>query len=178
MKVEQQAEICQRLSEISTSLKEDSLTGFTHVDIVSALEQFQECVRYLKTRRSKTNLVLDDEAAVQDAIYLILRPWIHDLTPENPTGKTGNRYAFGDFYTKSAKTIIEAKFIRDKSHGKDILSEISEDIEIYRHNCDHLIFFIYDPDSYIPDGGALRSAVVTERLYGGRQLNCYLLIKP
>jgi len=158
--------------------KEDIQTRFTHLDIVKALEQFQECVRYLNTRRSKTKLVLDDEAAVQDAIYLILRPWIHDLIPENPTGKSGNRYAFGDFYSKSTATIVEAKFIRDKSHGKNILSEISEDIELYRQSCDHLVFFLYDPESNIPNGETLKSAVVIDRTYGGRPLYCYLIIRP
>ncbi|HEV7702275.1 MAG TPA: hypothetical protein VGO63_02440 [Candidatus Paceibacterota bacterium] len=158
--------------------KEDIQTRFTHLDIVEALEQFQECVRYLNTRRSKTKLVLDDEAAVQDAIYLILRPWIHDLIPENPTGKLGNKYAFGDFYSKSTTTIVEAKFIRDKPHGKNILKEISEDIELYRQNCDHLIFFLYDPESNIPDGEALKRAIVIERTYDGRRLHCYLIIKP
>ena len=147
--------------------------------ITEALKEFSECVRYLKTRRSKGAIInLESEGDVQDVIFLMLRPWIHDLVPENPTGKTANRYALGDFFSKSAKTIIEAKFIRDKEHGKQIVRELSEDIELYRDHCDHLIFFIYDPDSNIPDGNALRRAITVERVYGGRRLLCELIIKP
>ncbi len=62
--------------------------------IVSALGQFMECVRYLNTRRSKgAKLNLENEADVQDALYLMLRPWVLDLVYENPTDKVGNRYA-------------------------------------------------------------------------------------
>jgi hypothetical protein len=67
--------------------------------IVAALEEFMECVRYLNTRRSEaTVLALDSESAVQDAIYLMLRPWIRDLVPETPTEKIGNRFSIRDFF--------------------------------------------------------------------------------
>lgn len=168
-----------RIAELADEFgKEGTETQLSHVDIVLALEQFQECVRYLNTRRSKTKLVLDDEAAVQDAVYLMLRPWVHDLIPESPTDKIANRFAFGDFFSKSLKTIIEVKFIRDKFHGRSIIGELSEDIELYRQSCDYLIFFLYDPDSNIPDGEALRKTVMIERSYNGKTLDCHLIVKP
>ena len=175
-----QSEILARIAELRTKF-EVSPAGLTYVDILSALEQFTECVRYLKTRRSKgTKLGLENEAAVQDAIYLMLRPWIHDLVYENPTDKTGNRYAIKDFLSKSAKSIIEAKYIRDDRHGKEISRELHDDIEMYRRHphCEHLILFMYDPDSYIPDVEALRVAIEEERVYGGRPLHCHLVVKP
>src|SRR5207237_1164452 len=62
--------------------------------IVTALNSFGECVRYLNTRRSAgARLNLDSEASVQDVLYLMLRPWVTDLVPENPTDKIGNRFA-------------------------------------------------------------------------------------
>ena len=62
-------------------------------DVLAALDEFSECVRYLNTRRSEgAVLKLDSEAAVQDAIYLILRPWVRDLVAETPTEKTANRF--------------------------------------------------------------------------------------
>ena len=101
-------------------------------EVISALSEFMECVRYLNTRRSKTNLNLDSEDAVQDAIYLMLRPWVMDIRPESPTGKIANRYAIKDFLLPSLRTVVEAKYIRDKSHGKSISQEINDDIETYR----------------------------------------------
>ena len=85
-----------------------------HERILGALNEFQECVRYLNTRRSTAAILsLDSEAAVQDAIFLMLRPWIRDLVPENPTDKVASRYTIKDFVSRSARTVVEAKFIRD-----------------------------------------------------------------
>jgi hypothetical protein len=150
-------------------------------DVRGALEEFGECVRYLNTRRSAgAVLQFDSEAAVQDAIFLILRPWVPDLVPETPTEKTGNRYSIRDFATKALRVVIEAKFVRDRQHGKGISAELHDDIEVYRHNpnCDTIIFFIYDPDSNIPDERQLRRTIEQSRTYDGRPLRCVLILKP
>jgi len=149
--------------------------------IVLALEEFMECVRYLNTRRSSTVLTLDSEAAVQDAIYLMLRPWVLDLVAESPTERVAaSRYSIKDFVSKSAKTIIEAKFIRDVAHGKSITKELHDDIEIYRSHphCENLVFFIYDPDALIPDKAALTRQIVVARTYDGVSLTCHLIVRP
>ena len=179
-KIEQQAELCARLADVRNQLKEEK-TELSFADIMTALEQFTECVRYLNTRRSTgAKLDLEKEPDVQDAIYLMLRPWIIDLVYENPTDKVGNRYSIKDFLTKAARTVIEAKFIRDEGHGKQISKELHDDIEVYRHHlyCDHLIFFIYDPNSSIPDVAALQREINAERIYDGKRLYCHLIVKP
>lgn len=180
-KLERQTEVCAGLAELQSQLEPDVGTVSSHPAIVAALEQFGECVRYLNTRRStgaKLNLV--SEADVQDAIYLMLRPWVTDLIYESPTEKVGNRFAIKDFLSKSARTVIEAKFIRDRDHGKQITREIHDDIELYRHHphCEHLVFFLYDPNSFIPDVAALEREIVTDRAYGGRPLYCHLIVRP
>lgn len=150
-------------------------------DVCAALDEFTECVRYLNTRRSTgAVLALDSEADVQDALYLILRPWVRDFVPENPTGKTGNRFAIRDFVSRSLGLVVEAKFIRDADHGKGISKELHDDIEVYRHNphCDTIVFFIYDPNSLIPDQRELRRTIEQSRVYDGRALACKLIVKP
>ena len=149
--------------------------------IVAALSQFMECVRYLNTRRSQSAILsLDSEAAVQDALYLMLRPWVTDLTPENPTDKIASRFVIKDLLCPSARTVIEAKFVRNKDHGKNITKELHDDIETYRHHpqCRHLVFFIYDPDALIPDQEALARQIAIERIYNGVPLSCHLVVKP
>lgn len=149
--------------------------------ILKALDEFMECVRYLNTRRSTSAiLTLDSEAAIQDAIYLMLRPWILDLIPENPTDKVASRYTIKDFVSKSSLTVIEAKYIRDPAHGKNISKELHDDIETYRHHpaCRNLIFFIYDPNALIPDRAALQRQICVERIYDGVPLICHLVLKP
>ena len=125
--------------------------------ILAALNSFSDIVRYLNTRRSGPLLNLDTEAAVQDAMFLMLRPWIIDLIPENPTDRIANRFSIKDFISKTNKIVIEAKYIRDATHGRSIVKELNDDIETYRYHafCEDLIFFIYDPDGFIPDGAAL-----------------------
>jgi hypothetical protein len=179
------SELCTAIAQLSAKYDFDKGAVFarsaTCADIVRALEQFQECVRYLNTRRSTgTVLTLKNESDVQDAVFLMLRLWIQDLVPENPTDRIGNRYALKDFYSRVARTVIEAKYIRDRAHGKSIFNELSSDIETYRHHayCDDLIFFIYDADSNIPDQYQLRTAVEAERIYDGKMLRCHLIVKP
>jgi len=181
-RISEQAEILAGLSSFRSELVGDGLEPeVSHIKIFSALEQFGECVRYLNTRRSKgTKLNLENEADVQDAIYLMLRPWVTDLLSENPTEKVGNRYAIKDFLAPGARTVVEAKFIRDESHGKQISKELHDDIEVYRHHpkCDHLIFFIYDAGSLIPNVAALQRELATARTYDGRALHCHLIVRP
>ncbi|WP_156186821.1 hypothetical protein [Afipia felis] len=149
--------------------------------VLAALNSFTDIVRYLNTRRS-TGAILDlsNEAAVQDALYLMLRPWILDLVPETPTEKVANRFSIKDFVSKGGHFVIEAKFVRDASHGKSLAKEINDDIETYRYHpsCDDLIFFIYDPNGHIPDSASLERHVRTSRSYDGRMLRCYGVIKP
>ncbi len=150
-------------------------------DVVAALQEFDACVRYLNTRRSAgAILTMDSEAAVQDAVYLILRPWVPDLIVETPTERAGNRFSVRDFVSRALRLVVEAKFVRDKQHGKSIARELHDDIEVYRHGpfCDIIVFFVYDPDSNIPDQRELRRTIEQSRVYDGRPLRCILVVKP
>jgi hypothetical protein len=150
-------------------------------EILAALNEFQECIRYLNTRRSKGAILkLASEADVQDALYLMLRPWLRDLVHENPTDRTANRYVIKDLLVPSLRTVIEVKYVRDKAHGKSISSELHDDIEMYRRHplCSYLVFFIYDPDSLIGDQRKLVDAIQEERTYSGKPLHCHVIVKP
>ncbi len=149
--------------------------------VVFALEQFQECVRYLNTRRSKGAIInIDGEDDVQDTLYLMLRPWIDDLVPENPTNRVASRFAIKDFLSKELYLVIEAKYVRDERHGREISKELHDDIEIYRTHpdCETLVFFIYDPDSLIPDVKALKRQIEQARTYGKKTLSVFAVVKP
>lgn len=150
-------------------------------DVVTALNQFQECVRYLNTRRSKGAVVnLESEGDVQDVLYLMLRPWVIDLVPETPAAKVASRSVIRDFHSPSMGMVIEAKYIRDKRHGREITKEIHDDIEMYgaEGSCRDLVFFVYDPNALIPDVHALVSQVMRGRQYAGRRLAVHCVVKP
>lgn len=149
--------------------------------VLAALRSFTDIVRYLNTRRSSGAILdLTNEASVQDALYLMLRPWILDLVPENPTDKVANRFSIKDFVSKENRFVIEAKFVRSPDHGKALVKEVNDDIETYRYHayCDDLIFFIYDPEGYIPDAAAMERHLKVSRSYDGRTLRCHAVIKP
>lgn len=177
------ARVCGGLAELDSRVGAAADTSSGAVDVESimrALDNFMECVRYLNTRRTGTAMSLESEADVQDALYLMLRPWVKDLVPEEPTGKVASRYVIEDFFSVSAETVIEAKYIRDAAHGKNISKELHDDIETYRHHrgCRHIVFFIYDPDALIPDKAALVRQIEIDRQYAGVALSCRLICKP
>lgn len=174
-------ELCSALAVARQGLRGSEVSGRHIGDILAALDEAMECVRYLNTRRSKNAVLqLESEADVQDALFLMLRAWVTDLTYENPTDKTGNRFSIKDLLAPVARTVIEAKFVRNREHGKTISKELHDDIEVYRRHpkCDHLVFFVYDPDSSIPDVRALTKDVVVDRSYDGKPLSTYLIVKP
>jgi hypothetical protein len=179
---EQQAELLAGLAEFRPKMVDASAdNSVSHAGIVQALQSFMECIRYLNVRRSKgLQISIESEADVQDLLYLMLRPWITDLIYENPTGKVGNRYAVKDFLSAAARTVVEAKYVRDASHGRSISKELHDDIEMYRRHptCDHVVFFVYDADSQIADRAALRADIESNRVYDGRPLHCHLIVCP
>jgi hypothetical protein len=153
--------------------------------VLLALLEFDACVRYLNTRRSAGAVInIEAEADVQDVLYLLLRPWITDISYESPADKSANRYVIKDFSSSRHRFVIDAKFIRDKDHGRLISKELHDDIEMYRTHprCDHLIFFVYDPNGFIPDQRALRDSIEIRRSYadhsGTKTLHCHLVVKP
>lgn len=151
--------------------------------VLLAMREFDACIRYLNTRRSAGAVInIESEADVQDVLYLVLRPWVIDLAYESPGDKSANRFVIKDFSSASGRFVIDAKYIRDKDHGKNISKELHDDIEMYRNHprCDDLIFFVHDPNFFIPDQRALVTQIEVPRFYGAhgeQRLNCHLVIK-
>jgi hypothetical protein len=174
------------LSQLASTTNEQSRSSLAAGigAVLLALREFDACVRYLNTRRSVGAVInIQSEADVQDVLYLLLRPWVIDLTYESPADKAANRYVIKDFSSAAGRFVVDAKYIRNKDHGRLISKELHDDIEMYRTHpqCDDLVFFVYDPDALIPDQRALREAIEVERSYGGeggRRLKCHLVVKP
>lgn len=128
---------------------------------------------------------LSDEAAVQDLLYLILCPWLKDLSIEEPTGRVTMRFTICDFISRSARLLVEAKFVGSKGHGRSLDEELHDDIETYRYHqhCDDLIFFIYDPDQLILDAQKLARHITMRRTYEDgeghkKSFRCHAVILP
>jgi len=114
---------------------------------------FGDAVRYLNARRKVPSLAITSEAAVQDVLFLLLRPNIPDLAWENPNLKEAGRSWRPDFTSAAPSIAVDAKYVRDASHGRSIVRELDEDIAAAREApCwQALFFFVYDPSLYLPD---------------------------
>lgn len=147
--------------------------------VVEILEAFSDCIGYSNNRRSKVIIDTSKEAGVQDILYFMLRPYICDLVPEQPNSGSTRQYVIQDFRSKKLKLIIEAKRVRDKSHGKSIKKEINDDILNYKNDsdCENLIFVIYDPESYIESPSGLAEHADGEHTHGEKKLYVKTIIK-
>ena len=125
-----------RLSENPTIIRdEQSLSS-----VVRVLNRFRECCQYLSS--TPTN-----ERDVQDIIWIMLRSHFDRLDREDTLGKFGIKNYRPDFGIPELYTLIEVKFIGQKSDLASIQEEIMADIPPYLSNQTHyrsLIIFIYD----------------------------------
>ena len=122
--------------------------------LVRILDTIPALVGYLNGRRpSGSTLAVTSEADVQDILFVSLKPSFPELVYEEPTKKGAVGYSVGDFSLPSLRLILEAKLIAARDDVKRKADEIAEDIWKYttQTDCQHIIFFIYDPKLAIPD---------------------------
>jgi len=148
-------------------------------DILLLLTAFPDCVGYSLNRRSSPIMPLNNEASVQDLMYFMLRPAIIDLMPEQPIANATRQYSLEDYMCRNLGTIVEAKFVRSKQHGRELKKELHDDIGEYKAdaNCQHLIFFVYDPNKFVESPTALRKAVEGAHVHNGKGMNVYCIVQ-
>ncbi len=147
-------------------------------DIILLLSSFPDCVGYSQNRRGQPIINLTKESGVQDLVYFMLRPAIADLVPEQPVSGPMRQFSVEDYLSRNLAAVIEAKLVRSKSHGKEVIAELHDDIGKYKseRDCQHLIFFIYDPQKHIESPAGLKLAIEGVHSQNGRALNVYCLI--
>lgn len=98
-------------------------------------------------RKGSTSLVFESEYDIQDLLHSQLRPWIHDIRPEEYTPSYAGSSTRMDFLLPEHKLVLELKRVRDKTHAAKIGDELIIDIEHYRRHtqCNRLWCVIYDP---------------------------------
>ena len=108
-------------------------------------------------RKGLPTLAFDTEYDVQDLMHVLLRPWVKDIRPEEYTPSYAGKSTRMDFLLAEHSTVLEMKFVRDVSHGKNIGHELLIDIGHYRQHprCDRLWCAVFDPDSFLVNGEGL-----------------------
>lgn len=108
-------------------------------------------------RKGSVPLQFSSEYDIQDLLHALLRPWVADVRAEEFTPSYAGTSTRMDFLLPEYSTVIETKFVRDKSHGRNIGNELIIDIDHYRAHpdCKTLWCLIYDPNHFITNPGGL-----------------------
>ena len=120
-------------------------------------------------RKGAQKLQFSNEYDVQDLLHALLRPWVADIRPEEYTPSYAGSSTRMDFLLPGYGIVIEMKFVRDRSHGKEIGEELQIDIGHYRKHpgCRELWCVIYDPESLLTNSQGLVSDLKGEHSQSG-----------
>ena len=108
--------------------------------LVRVLSRFRECCQYLVTPPKS-------ERDVQDLVWLILRSHFDRLDREDTLPKFGIKNYRPDFGVPELRTLIEIKYIGDKTSLPSIQEELLADLPGYladQSRYDGVVYFIYD----------------------------------
>ena len=116
-------------------------------------------------RKGATQLSFGSEYDVQDLLHALLRPWISDIRPEEYTPSHAGSSTRMDFLLPAYRLVLEVKFVRDRSHAKEIGDELIVDIDHYQRHpeCESLWCVVFDPQNLLPNPDGLKND-----LEGGR----------
>ena len=135
-------------------------SGTCLVTVISVLIRGLQRAMHPLTHRRKGAAVLSfsTEYDVQDLLHSLLRPWVADIRPEEFTPSYAGSSTRMDFLLPAHGMVIELKFVRDRSHAKNVGNELIIDIEHYRKHpdCRSLWCVIYDPQSLLTNAEGLR----------------------
>jgi len=110
-------------------------------------------------RKGSQALSFGSEYDVQDLLHALLRPWVHDIRPEEFTPSYAGSSTRMDFLLPAYGLVIETKVVRDRAHAKRLGDELIIDIEHYRRHpqCSALWCVVYDPDHLITNAEGLKN---------------------
>ena len=116
--------------------------------IITIFDRFHLVVRQLRNRHdNRETLDISDEYDVQDLLHSLLSLNFDDIRPEEWTPSYAGKSSRMDFLIKDYKIVIEVKMTRSGLTGKEVGTQLIEDIERYskQQDCETLLCFVYDP---------------------------------
>lgn len=97
-----------------------------------------ECTKQLNKTKAKNiitpYLKLEDEYDFQNLIYLICKPWFHDIESEPFVVKSNDIERKADFGLSGNRIIIEAKHIRDTNTKNIVIKQLEGIKKYYKEN--------------------------------------------
>lgn len=120
--------------------------------IINILNKFPAFCRQLKKRHDgRPTIEISDEYDVQDLVHALLVLHFDDVRPEEVSPSYAGSSSRQDFLLKKEKIVIEVKKTRRTLSAGKIGEELIIDMARYRAHpdCDTLVCFVYDPDSWV-----------------------------
>lgn len=108
--------------------------------LVQTVRRFRECCQYLQVPPA-------NERTVQDILWIMLRCQFDRVDRENTLPKFGVKSYRPDFGVPSLSSLIEVKYIGEKTQVQDIQKEILADVPGYLNETSRyssIIVFVYD----------------------------------
>lgn len=153
-------------------------------DVISVLNSdwIYNIIGYFKNHRPLLPYSeIDNEFKVQDLIYMQLSNIISDLHYENPQNKTIGSITSTrlDFSSEQLNLNIEIKHAHTKHKGKQVESEISEDLVKYGKLKKHkfIIFFIYSYNYHFPNAKEFEKGMTGKHSINGFNFETFCIIK-
>ncbi len=149
------------------------------LEIRRAIESLTPTIRKFNNREKRLNpwpITCEDD--VRDLLYAMLRSFVFDIKPEEPTPSKAGTYKFADLCSDSMQLMIELKWIGNKGDWKKKLDEIRVDILTYGTHpaCKSLYFVLVDSVRDIPDPRQVESEMSVPQVINGKQLDIQLII--
>ncbi len=129
----------------------------------------------------RKTLEVNDEFDLQDLLRAFLRMEFPDLIHEDPLPKVASSSGRIDFAVRGKKIYIELKVFKSESHWNSTMSkDIASKIERYgrSHECDLLIFFIYDPKQAMREAASIEKDLTNERTIDDKAFRTRVVVAP
>ena len=118
-------------------------------DILQNFDTF--CIQLNRRRQGRAGMAIDDEYDVQDILHAILKLHFKDVSAEVVAPQFAGASSRMDFLLRNEEIAIEVKKTRRGLNDRQLGDELLIDVARYstHEKCQHLIFFIYDPERRI-----------------------------
>jgi hypothetical protein len=133
--------------------------------LLTLFNRFHLVVRQLRSRHdSRLTLSIVDEYDVQDLLHALLVIYFDDIRAEEWTPSYAGKSNRMNFLLKDYKIVIEVKKTRNGLTGKEVGSQLIEDIVRYQQHqdCEVLLCFVYDPEGFIGNPKGLENDLSKE----------------
>lgn len=103
-------------------------------NITTGIETIKQLDKTKAKNIASSKLILGDEYDFQNLVYLICKPWFHDMQKEPFVIKSNDIDRKADFGFNNNKIIIEAKYIKDTNSKNKVIKELEGIKKYYQEN--------------------------------------------